>query len=236
MMDMFQHALAMYPNEAAGYIKDGTFYPCENVAADPLTSFKVDSGILLLEPDVIVHSHPIPLGRIDWNPKAPSYDDQLGQLATAVEWCIIPTDGTNCDEPVYWGNPKHRPPLIGREYIPCAQDCLALCRDWLYADRALELPDIARRQHWYFDGERLIDDHWEAWGGTAVAESDLQRGDIMFMQIRSDTTNHLGIYLGDGTMLHHKYDCLSMIEPVDRWLKHTVRFARYGTQPTELST
>ena len=39
--------------------------------------------------------------------------------------------------------------------------------------------------------------------GTEVAEEDIQRGDLLFFDTNNDgVINHVGIYLGDGKMLH----------------------------------
>ena len=225
--DLVSHVTNQYPKEAAGYIKDGVFYPVDNIADEPEHNFKLPGSVMLQEPDAIVHSHCIPLEPIDWEPNEPSLADQEGQLTTGVEWGIIPTDGENCSPIVWWGNPEHRPELLGRDFIHCAQDCLSLCRDYLYNEHRILVPSMPRRPDWWLRGENLMDEHYKEWGFVDVPREEARPGDVAFFAFRGNITNHLGIYMGDGLLMHHFYLKPSVIEPIGPYMKNFVRFARH---------
>lgn len=79
-------------------------------------------------------------------------------------------------------------------------------REW-----GLELPNPDRPDDWWNDGHSdLYTDNYRAAGFEPVG-GDMQRGDLILMQIRSknQVPNHAAVYLGDGLILHHLYGRLS---------------------------
>jgi proteasome lid subunit RPN8/RPN11 len=221
-----EHFLKVFPEEGCGYLKDGVFFPCDNIAEDKLHSFEIDSSILLLEPDVILHSHPI-TGKLDHDPHSPSEADLAGQIATDVEWGICVTDGEVCEEPMCWGNPDHRPELLDRQFIHNIQDCFTLTQDWFYKTHNIVLPNLARSPFW-FETSNLIEENYTKWGFSEVNFEDILPGDVLVFTVRSNVPNHLGIYLGNGEMLSHWVNRLSGIQTIGIWQKYITKIVRYS--------
>lgn len=226
-MTFKEYFINCYPNEGVGYLKDGVFFPLENVATHPAHSFEVDPSFLLNEPDALLHSHCVGREAQTTDPRAPSYEDLLGQQQTGIEWGICVTDGTTCEDPLYWGNPENRPPLEGRDFIFNIQDCLCLTQDWYFTEYGIELPTQPRTPGWNEEGQNYFEDLYEQWGFVKVPLQELKRGDVLFYKVRSPVVNHIGVYLGDGQVISHWYGRLSCVEPFGTWARYIQFAARY---------
>lgn len=236
MTDYEQYFISKYPEEGVGYLKDGKFYPVENLAEEKTCNCVFDGSILIKKPDVILHSHTRVSGDTG-DLRVPSYTDMHNQIVSAVEWGIVVTDGVKCEEPVYWGNPLRRPPLIEREFIPNIQDCLSLVQDWYFAELNIVLPNQPRDPDWDLQGLNYMDDLYESWGFTKeVAWDEMERGDLMMFKCLSAITNHLAVYVGNGEMIHHGLGQISVIEPVHKWQKRLVRVVRHREAMNASST
>lgn len=236
-MDAIQHAKqhfnSCWPNEGAGYLKGGVFYPLENISeGDKRNEVAVDPSFLLQEPEVFIHSHTTGWKQFDehYDPRSPSYFDLKGQIETDIEWAIITTDGENCSEPLYWGNPDHRPPHIGRDFIFNIQDCLSLAQDWFYSEYGIVLPNHPRHPLWHEDGQNYMEDLYKAWGFEDVPLAELKRGDVLLYAIRPTIypmARHIGIYLGDNQVLSHWHERISAIEPFGAHFRNIKIAARH---------
>lgn len=125
-------------------------------------------------------------------------------------------------------------PLVGRMFHHGVLDCYTLVRDWYKRELAVELPDFDRSDEWWNDGtSSLYLDNFEKAGCVRTDGSELQRGDILLIQIRSknNTPNHAAVYIGDGKILHHPYGRLSRIDVYGgMWLQYTRLVVRRGIQ------
>ncbi len=89
------------------------------------------------------------------------------------------------------------------------------------------LPDWDRPSLAEFEAQPLFDGLWEAAGFYELAaDALLQPGDALLMRIGDHQLNHVGVFIGDGMMLHHLRDQLSMREHcrpklTGRRLRHT---------------
>jgi proteasome lid subunit RPN8/RPN11 len=228
-MDYKTYFISKHPEEAAGYLKDGVFFPLDNIASeDRRHNFEVDPSFLLNEPDALLHSHTTGYEIQTIDPRSPSETDLRSQIATAIEWGICVTDGETCEDPLYWGNPKNRPPLLGRDFIFNIQDCLCLCQDWFYSEYGLELPSEPRTPFWNEEGKNYMEDLYTSWGFQKVELSDIRHGDVLFYKVRSPVVNHLGIYLGNNEVISHWYGRVSCIESFGKWADWIVFAARHG--------
>jgi cell wall-associated NlpC family hydrolase len=224
-----------YPEEAVGYIKNGEFFPLENIASevcdekgkvlfDKTNSFEVDPIFLLEEPDLLIHSHTKAPAR-GIHPLTPSKSDLAGQVATDIEWAIVSTDGEKVSEPIYWGSPTHRPPLEGRRFIFNMYDCFSLLQDFLFKEKGYELPQVVRDPFWHARGDNFIDDLHVRYGFTKIPLDKLQYGDALFCAIgTSPVVRHIGIYLGDDKVLSHFYKKRSRVYPLAELIE-TVKYA-----------
>lgn len=226
-MNFKQYFIDCYPYEGVGYLKNGEFFPLENIAEDKLNTFEVNPSFLLQEPDVLLHSHITGIEETELDPRTPSFADLQGQIQTAIEWGICVTDGRTCEDPIFWGNPQNRPPLEGRDFIFNVQDCLCLCQDWFYQEHGVVLPTVPRHPLWHMEGENYMEELYESWGFQKVAPHEMQRGDVLFYRVRSPVINHLGIYLGNNEVLSHWFGRTSAIESFGTWASHIEFAARY---------
>lgn len=226
------HAIEAFPEESCGIVitrDDGThsYRPAPNIAADPLNSFHLDERLLIgLGPRVaaIVHSHPN-------GPDHPSQLDMEQQVAWNVPFGIVSTDGTGCLEPFFWGDAVPVPPLIGRGFRHGVTDCYALVRDYFRVNLNVTLREYPREWGWWQQGSRLYEDFFGREGFTRIDQSQVRDHDCFLAQIRSDTPNHAGVYVGGNLILHHLTanqasdpTRISRRDPVSSWSKFICGF------------
>lgn len=225
------HAIAEYPRESCGLVlASGEYVACRNIAEHASEHFILspedyadaeDRGDIM----AVVHSHPD-------QPAMASHADRLGCEASGLPWGIVVLGmdgvvGTVWIQPEGW-----EAPLIGREYTAGILDCWTLMRDWYAREMGIELPDFPRSDRFWDRGENLLVERI-APAGFVPASGAIQRGDLILMTIgRSPVANHLGLYLGDGTFLHHPYLKLSRRDQYGgAWVEKTTATVRYAGDP-----
>lgn len=225
-----EHALRDFPRESCGLILavEGreVYRPCRNVASDD-NDFRIPSDEYAMAEDegeiiAVVHSH------INRDPM-PTEADLVGCEGSGVPWYIVAVcQEAGEDAPKVTGWHSFEPtgyvaPLVGRKFFHGSLDCLGLIRDFYEREMGITLPNMERADNWWNDdkGTELYLDNYESWGFKRVSDGP-QYGDVIFMQYRSDRTNHAGVYLGDAglksqpnlhtipnAMLHHALPRLS---------------------------
>lgn len=223
-------AVARYPQESCGLVTAAGYEPFPNIHPTPATHFEMPEEALarLTTGDVlaVVHSHP-------GGPLAPSAEDQRQQIATALPWGIVSTDGVTASDPLWWGDSIPAPPIEGRDFrwgpsgTDGKGDCYAMLRDWYRQERGLVLRDYARDVTWQENHPLLYDEGWQAEGFRPIAEDALQPGDAVLFAIRSQgRPNHAGIYLGAGILLHHLEHRLAARTTLAFWRSSILTFLR----------
>lgn len=234
------HAIAEYPREACGLlvvVKGRRRYvPCHNAAERPGDHFVISGREYsdaedLGEVVALVHSHPDVSA-------VPSEGDRVMCEASGVPWVIVAVHKGADGAPHIAGRSETRPsgytaPLVGRQWHHGVLDCWALCRDWYAQEMGATMPNPPRADDWWNDGHSSLysEDALSAAGFVKVPVSEIQRGDMILMQIRSRNLvpNHAAIYLGDGLMLHHLHGRLSSRDVFGGyWLENTRVIVRFN--------
>ncbi|TDK63557.1 NlpC/P60 family protein [Sapientia aquatica] len=232
--EVVQHVLQEYPNEACGIIdSDNIFHPYPNIHSDPLHCFELSSTVFI-EHDLkaILHSHTYDQKTSHSASRdlarCPSFVDQESQISSDVEWCVVVCDGEGVDQPIWWGDYNHTAPLMDREFIPGAQDCLTFIADWMYQNKGIELPRQPHSEDWFQNGEDFMSELYKTWGFSDINSSEIEIGDLVMFKIRSSVVNHLGIYVGNSMVAHHLFNRLPVEELLCKWEGYIERIARYA--------
>jgi proteasome lid subunit RPN8/RPN11 len=228
MQDAQAHARREYPKESCGLIVSGRYVPCDNVAADPLSDFVIAPEQYLAAKrlgaiEAVVHSHPN--GQI-----YPSELDMQQQIATNVPWIILPLGEAAVIEPVAFGDPLERAPILGRPFVWGVFDCYSLIRDQYQLQYGINLPPVPRADDWVDRGLDLYKDHLKTSGFREISMNEARPGDGFLMRwLGSNQLNHAGLLIENDQIIHHLPNRLSRREPAgiwargaDMWVRHEV--------------
>ena len=238
------HAVECYPRECCGLVvmsnRKEQYIACQN-KAQSTDDFKIspedyanaeDKGRIV----AVVHSHPDASNR-------PSEGDLVACEASSLPWYIITVTKDGAEDTINRIEPNgYKAPLIGREFCHGTLDCYTLVRDFYKRVLDIDLPDFARDDDWWNDGQDLYMQNFTKAGFYALDEKEpLRFGDVILMQIRSPVANHAGIFIGNidnlegeklypvqNAFLHHLYGYSSGREIYGgQWAESTVAIIRH---------
>jgi len=219
------HIIECYPQEGCGYIVSGFFYPVENIHTNPTENFLFPETIaqkLCFKDYKVIHSHTMESFRDD--PRIPSYTDMQGQQITQVPWGIVHCDGETVTD-ILWFGEKISPELLGRDYISNVYDCFTLARDFYRKNFSID----------FGTHPRPVD--WETWNPHYITQNFVDQGfyqtdkpkvgDVLLFSIGSRYINHIGIYTGNDTFIHHLYKRKSCEDKLSKWEKNLYYILRH---------
>ncbi len=96
--------------------------------------------------------------------------------------------------------------LLGHPHKMGVRDCFSLFRDFYRINYDIDIPNIARPNNWSSDEIDIIGNVYERLGFEKVYDwsiKKLQPGDVLCMAVGSSVPNHLAIYAGNNTVVHH---------------------------------
>jgi len=226
--EILQHAKDEFPKEACGLIAvvkgRRRYFPCRNIAKTPDEHFVLDGWHEVEDKGevvAIVHSHPVT------NPR-PSEADRVACEKSGLPWFIVnpKTEGWGYCEPEGF-----ELQYVGREFVHGIVDCYTLVRDFFQREYGITLRDYHRRDQWWHNGENMYVENFAKEGFSRVPIDQLQRGDLLLMNLQSPVPNHAAIYLGEQQILHHVQGRLSSrdllggyyLKATDRAIRHESR-------------
>lgn len=222
---IIDHAKSEFPRESVGCIHLGEYHKLVNNSLTLETDFSVPDQIAAAMYsagfDALVHSHT--------NGQAcPSQTDMQSQFEMAKPWLVTvlsPSTEQGVSGPAYresfwFGDQLPMAPLVGRQFRHGVHDCYSLVRDWYRQERGVWLPPFPREEGWWAKGQNLIDDALASVPFREVPLNQGQVGDVIKMTIGGTTTNHLGVYHGNGLVLHHLSGRFSTFSPLLPWMGH----------------
>lgn len=220
---VMRHAQDVRPREACGLVArvDGEqrYIRCRNIAERD-TDFVMhpddfadaeDSGEIV----GVAHSHVLA------SPN-PSMADLVGVESSNLPWLIVswPTGTYRLLQPNGF-----EAPLEGRQYAWGVLDCYTLVQD--YYARVLNLPiNLHTDRDWQKAEDCNYSEHLMKFGFLQVEEPRLH--DVLVMRPKRGEPPHMGIYVGEGKMLHHYNNRYSEISYYGTfWKERTVVIARH---------
>lgn len=226
---IYKHAEECYPKEACGFLViknriDAFYMPCKNLAIED-EDFRIDpyeyvqasrQGIIA----GVVHTHP------DATPEPSSMDIKYCNNNT-VPWIIV----SYPDKEVHIQWPGHITDTYSkRHFIYGIIDCMTLFRDYYRKELNILVPDVFRDDDFWDKGYSQYLDNYERVGFEYISSNlrDIRLHDVMLFKLFANTANHLGVYVGDGNMLHHQISTLSSVDLVDGiWAERLHGIYRY---------
>jgi len=222
------HADKEAPKESCGLLAiikgKETYWPCENLSESPDEFFVIDpdnwadcedEGELI----GIIHSHP-------YGSALPSDADKASCEHLGLPFYIYSVEQKNW---VDFEPSGYTSGLYGRTWIWGKHDCWSLVTDYFLNKKQINLKFWERPksiktfcENPYF--EKVLTGS----GFKEVSKDNIINDDVLLMQGPDEKLNHVALYIGDQTILHHNIRQLSCRELYDlRYIEATKKVYRY---------
>ena len=222
------HAIKEAPKESCGLLAiikgKKTYWPCENLSESPDEFFVIDpdnwadcedEGELI----GIIHSHA-------YGSALPSEADKASCEHLGLPFYIYSVEQKNW---VDFEPSGYTSGLYGRTWIWGKHDCWSLITDYFLNKKQINLKFWERPksiktfcENPYF--EKVLTGS----GFKEVSKDNIINDDVLLMQGPDQKLNHVALYIGDQTILHHNIRQLSCRELYDlRYIEATKKVYRY---------
>ena len=222
------HADKEAPKESCGLLAiikgKETYWPCENLSESPDEFFVIDpdnwadcedEGELI----GIIHSHP-------YGSALPSEADKASCEHLGLPFYIYSVEQKNW---VDFEPSGYTSGLYGRTWIWGKHDCWSLITDYFLNKKQINLKFWQRpKSIKTFCEDPYFEKVLTGSGFKEVSKDNIINDDVLLMQGPDEKLNHVALYIGDQTILHHNIRQLSCRELYDlRYIEATKKVYRY---------
>jgi len=222
------HADKEAPKESCGLLAiikgKETYWPCENLSESPDEFFVIDpdnwadcedEGELI----GIIHSHP-------YGSALPSEADKASCEHLGLPFYIYSVEQKNW---IDFEPSGYTSGLYGRTWIWGKHDCWSLITDYFLDKKQINLKFWERPKSIKFFCENpYFEKVLTGSGFKEVSKDNIINDDVLLMQGPDEKLNHVALYIGDQTILHHNIRQLSCRELYDlRYIEATKKVYRY---------
>ena len=215
------HAFREKPNECCGLIVDNdnapTAFPCRNSSEKPTIHFSINPSDYLRASRngkivATYHSH-------NSENEEFSVNDMNNSRIHQINYILY---NTPKDTFSFFDYKKNKTFLYNRLFEIGKSDCYSIVKEY-YADLGIELEgENTLGNDWYKKDPhligRLFDLNKKNIGIELDPSSQLKKHDVLVFEfIKGAGPNHVSVYLGNGTMIHHprnKYPCIEDLSSI----------------------
>ncbi len=223
---LYEHAQETGDEECCGLIVDDELglrlVKAVNEAPNPFGSFTISPRLIAKHYDNIVavyHSHPKGSSK-------PSLEDIASCALVNKPFLVVSWPGKELSRVL---PPSHKGQVKGRQFVYGLYDCVSAVTDYYKQVMGIELPEYVRPEYGWWDGDgNHIADQYESAGFVEVEKVEMP-GDVVMMGQVGKRIHHVGVYSGNGMLLHHQRNMLCSEEVYgDRLRAATRKVVRYG--------
>ena len=222
------HANKQAPKESCGLLAiikgKETYWPCKNLSESPDEFFVIDpdnwadcedEGELI----AIIHSHP-------YGSALPSEADKASCEHLGLPFYIYSVEQKNW---IDFEPSGYTSGLYGRTWIWGKHDCWSLITDYFLNKKQINLKFWQRpKSIKTFCEDPYFEKVLTGSGFKQVSKDNIINDDVLLMQGPDEKLNHVALYIGDQTILHHNIRQLSCRELYDlRYIEATKKVYRY---------
>lgn len=238
-LTMREAGVRAYPKEACGVIvaagKKAVVIECRNVSPEPKGQFIIDPQDYTAAADRgeiigIWHTHP------DFSSEA-SDADRVGCENSELPWFIL---GLHKGDSGFWFDELSmiepcgfEMPYVGRPFAMGVLDCYTMLTDFYEREFGVEITDYPRIEASGRMGFTYFTERYEGEGFVSVMGQEPKLGDVFFTQSESSPVpDHILIYIGNDTVMHHAIGRLSRRETYGGsvWQQRTTHHLRHVSQ------
>lgn len=226
-----------YPKECVvGITAKGIAIKLENIAADPINDFEVDSKNFIDKGYVaLVHSHtiqevPLAIKGLYVDGRTPSELDIHTQMNLDIPFGILAVDQHEVTDIIWF--PNLDADMFTQPYISGVNDCYELVRKYHYQKWGTILPRIAYHVTWWEDNPNLYWQNFAKHGYYEVPLSEIKEGDLVMLKImgHDKPATHAAVYVGGDEIIHHAANRFAQKDYLSKWSTRMTAVLRHESR------